>query len=78
MKPKMKEKKMLKVKRGKHSFINSKEKFCKQRKAERMKFKKKGKGQRATEMTERRKKVTERQRQKETDRQNGREKDRET
>ena len=76
MKHKMKEKKMLKVKRGKHSFINSKEKFCKQRKAERMKFKKKGKGQRATEMTERRKKVTERQ--KETDRQNGREKDRET
>jgi hypothetical protein len=44
MKPKMKEKKMLKVKRGKHSFINSKEKFCKQRKAERMKFEKKGKG----------------------------------
>ncbi len=43
-----------------------------------MKFKKKGKGQRATEMTDRRKKVTERHRQKETDRQNGREKDRET
>ncbi len=30
----MKEKKMLKVKRGKHSFIYNKEKFCKQRKTE--------------------------------------------